>query len=204
MARAFGVAESTVRRYLDVLSGALVVRQLLPWHEDLSKRQVKSPKVYIADPGLLHSLLDIERMDQLESHPKVGASWEGFIIQELIARLGARPDECFFWATLAGAELDLLVVRGRRRRGFEVKRTSAPALSRSLRSAREDLGLERIDVIHAGEHTFEMAPGHRAGVAAAAGRGAGRVSAEGTSGAGVAGRSRTTGRGGLPRAALGL
>ncbi len=156
LARAFGVAASTVRRYLDVLSGALVVRQLPPWHENLAKRQVKSPKVYVADSGLLHTLLGLETRADLDSHPKIGASWEGFVLHEVATRLGARPGESFFWATHAGAELDLLVVRGRRRLGFEVKRTTAPSTTRSMHSAIESLGLERLDVVHAGDHTFAL------------------------------------------------
>jgi predicted AAA+ superfamily ATPase len=157
LARAFGVSSSAVRRYLDVLTGALVVRQLQPWHENLGKRQVKSPKVYVSDTGLLHSLLGLETRADLESHPKVGASWEGFVLDELILHLGARPEECFFWATHSGAELDLLVVRGNRRLGFEIKRTTAPRTTRSMYSSRESLRLERIEVIHAGDETFPMA-----------------------------------------------
>lgn len=162
LARAFGVSATTVRRYLDVLTGALVVRQLPPWHEILGKRQVKAPKVYLADSGLLHTLLGLETREDLEGHPKVGASWEGFVLHELTTRLGARPEECYFWATHAGAELDLLVLRGTRRYGFEVKRTTAPRFTRSLRSAFESLRLDRLDVLHAGEATFPLAEGVRA------------------------------------------
>jgi hypothetical protein len=156
LGRAFGVSHTTVRNYLDVLSGALVVRQLQPWHENLAKRQVKAPKIYLADSGLLHSLLGIGTQEDLEGHPKVGASWEGFVIQELIQRLDAQPEECFFWATHSGAELDLLLVRGREKLGFEVKRTTAPRLTPSMRSAIESLKLDRLVVIHAGEHTFPL------------------------------------------------
>lgn len=156
LARAFGVSATTVRRYLDLLDSALVVRVLQPWFENVGKRQVRSPKVYIRDPGVLHALLGIETQEDLPSHPKVGASWEGFVLSELVSRLGARPEETFFWATHAGAELDLLVVRGQRRVGFEIKRTSAPASTRSMHAARTTLGLDRIDVIHAGEHTFPL------------------------------------------------
>jgi predicted AAA+ superfamily ATPase len=160
--RAFGVAHTTVVRYLDLLSGALVVRQLLPWSENLSRRQVKAPKVYVADSGLLHALLDIRSAAQLLRHPKVGASWEGFGIQAVIDRLGARSRECFFWATYSGAELDLLVVRGSLRLGFEFKRTTAPKVTASMRAARESLRLERLDVVHAGERTGALAKGIRA------------------------------------------
>jgi predicted AAA+ superfamily ATPase len=161
-ARAFGVADTTVRNYLDVLTAALVVFQLPPWHENIAKRQVKSPKVYIADSGILHALLNLPRLKDLEGHPKVGASWEGFVIGQVIRRLGARPEECFFWATHAGSELDLLVVAGRQRLGFEVKRTSAPRLTPSIRIAMKDLGLKSLDVIHSGDSTFPLGRGIRA------------------------------------------
>lgn len=155
-ARSFGVSEMTVSRYLDLLTSTLVVRRLPPWHENLKKRQVRSPKVYVVDTGLLHSLLNIESNRDLLGHPKVGGSWEGFLLEQVIRRLGARPDQCFFWATHAGAELDLLVVLGRRRVGFDFKRTSAPQVTPSMRIALTDLGLERIDVIHAGRDTFPL------------------------------------------------
>ena len=156
LARALDVSQPTVRRYLDLLTAALVVRQLPPWYENIGKRQVKSPKVYITDSGLLHALLDLETREDLERHPKVGASWEGFALGEILARLGAFAEECFFWATHSGAELDLLVARGTRRLGFEFKRTTAPRLTPSIRSALEDLKLERLDLIHAGEKTFPL------------------------------------------------
>lgn len=162
LARAFGVAATTVRHYLDALSSALVIRQCLPWHENLGKRQVKAPKVYVADSGLLHTLLNLPTRHELEGHPKVGASWEGFALQEVVVRLGARPEECFFWATHAGAELDLLVVRGNRRWGFEFKYTAEPRTTRSMHTALADLRLERLDVVHAGDHTFPLADRVRA------------------------------------------
>lgn len=156
IARSFGVSDTTVRSYLDLMTSALVIHQLQPWHENISKRQVKAPKVYISDSGLLHGLLNLRTLSDLEGHPKVGASWEGFLLQQVIRRLGAELEECFFWATHAGAELDLLVVRGRKRFGFEFKRTSAPRMTPSMRSAFRDLNLSNIDVIHAGENTFMM------------------------------------------------
>ncbi len=160
--RSFGVSDMTVRRYLDLLSATFVVKQLAPWSENLGKRQVKSPKVYLTDAGLLHSLLGIRDVEELERHPKVGASWEGFAIQAVLDRLGALPEECFFWATHSGAELDLLVVRGRSRLGFEIKRTVAPQLTRSMHVALSDLKLKRLDVIHAGDLTFPLGPRARA------------------------------------------
>ncbi len=162
LARSFGVSEPTVRRYLDLLKSTFVVFQLAPWFENLGKRQVRSPKVYLADSGLLHTLLDLKDRAEVESHPKLGASWEGFAITEVIRRLGVGPEQCYFWATHAGAELDLLVVRGNRRWGFEFKRTDAPRVTASMRIALEDLRLERLDVLHAGSHTFPLAERIRA------------------------------------------
>ena len=156
LARAFGVTDKTVRHYLDLLAGALVVRQLLPWHENIGKRQVKAPKVYVRDSGLLHGLLDVRDRRDLERHPKVGASWEGYLLQQVTQHLRAAPEECYFWATHSGAELDLLWIRGRRRWGFEIKRTSAPTLTRSLKSALELLQLDKAFVLHAGERTFPL------------------------------------------------
>lgn len=160
--RSFGVADTTVRNYLDLLSSALVVRQLLPWHENISKRQVKAPKVYLGDTGILHTLLNLRTLKDLEGHPKIGASWESFVLEQLVRRLGARNKECFFWATHAGAELDLLVVRGRKRLGFEIKRTSSPQITKSMRNALSDLKLSRIDLVHAGEQTFPLSRQMRA------------------------------------------
>jgi predicted AAA+ superfamily ATPase len=137
-ASAFGVADTTIRRYLELLIGTFVVRLLLPFHENLAKRQVKSPKVYLADSGMLHALLGLITHRDLERH------------------LRARAEECYFWATHAGAELDLLVTRGNRRLGFEIKRTDAPKVTRSMHVALSDLKLQRLDVIHAGEHTFPL------------------------------------------------
>lgn len=161
-ARSFGVADTTVRNYLDRLTSAMVVRQLPPWHENIAKRQVKSPKVYITDSGLLHALLNLRTQADVEAHPKVGASWEGWVLEQVIGRLNVDRQECFFWATHAGAELDLLVVRGRKRLGFEVKRTVTPGVTTSMRHALKDLRLERIDVIHAGGRTFDLADRVRA------------------------------------------
>jgi predicted AAA+ superfamily ATPase len=155
-ARSFGVADTTVRNYLDLLTSALVVRQIPAWHENIGKRQVKAPKVFITDSGLLHTLLNLQTMTDLEGHPKVGASWEGFAIGQVMRQLRVRPDECYFWATHAGAELDLFVVRGRQRIGVEIKRTGSPRLTPSMRSALSDLRLQRLYVIHAGEDTFQL------------------------------------------------
>jgi predicted AAA+ superfamily ATPase len=154
--RSLGVTDATVRHYLDVLASAFVVRVLAPFHENLGKRQVKSPKVYIADTGLLHALLGITDRRALDVHPRLGASWEGFVIREIMRHFRARRDECFFWRTHDGAELDLLIVRGQRRHGFEVKRTDAPRVTPSMRSALADLHLDRLTVLHAGADEYPM------------------------------------------------
>ncbi len=155
--RSFGVADTTVRGYLDKLSGALVLRQLAPWHENLGKRQVKAPKIYVRDSGLLHALLNLPTQRDVESHPKLGASWEGFVIEQIIEMIGAQAKEVFFWRTHTGAELDLLYVRGRSRIGFEIKRTTAPGLTPSMRSALLDLRLETLTVVHAGRESYPLA-----------------------------------------------
>jgi predicted AAA+ superfamily ATPase len=165
--RSFGVSDKTVRHYLDTLHAAQVATVLQPWHENVRKRQVKSPKVYVRDSGLLHGLLGVRERRDLERHPKVGVSWEGFLLQQVAQHLGATPDECFFWAAHAGPELDLLWVHGRRRWGFEFKRTSSPKLTGSLRTAIETLGIRKAFLIHAGDRTFPL---HKQVTAVAAAR----------------------------------
>jgi predicted AAA+ superfamily ATPase len=162
LARAFGIAESTVKRYLDLLANTFMVRVLPPWSENIGKRVVKTPKVYVADTGLLHSLLDIPHARALQAHPKIGASFEGFALQEVVRALRARPEQCYFWATHQAAELDLLVIQGARRRGFEFKRTDAPGVTKSMHIAIQDLGLESIDVVHAGGETYPLSTKIRA------------------------------------------
>jgi hypothetical protein len=158
LARAFGVAHTTVRHYLDILTGTFMVRQLVPWYENLGKRQVKTPKIYIRDSGVLHTLLGLETERQIASHPKVGASWEGFALDTVISTLRADPEECFFWGAHASAELDLLIVRGSQRLGFEFKRSTSPAITRSMHVAIEDLGLKRLYVVHAGSRSGPLGP----------------------------------------------
>ncbi len=157
LARSLGVSQPTVRTYLGLLEATFVVRRLQPWHENLKKRQVKAPKLYLEDTGLLHCLLNLPTQFDLDGHPKVGASWESFAMGAVVSRLGARWDECYFWATHQGAELDLLVVRGRKRLAFEFKRTTAPRTTSSMRIAMDDLGLPSLRVVHLGDHTFPMA-----------------------------------------------
>ena len=159
-ARSLGTAETTVRRYLDLLSGVYMVRQLAPWHENLGKRQVKAPKVYVRDCGLLHHLLGIDSEEQLLAHPKCGASWEGYAIEQIINAV--EPDDAYFWATHQGAELDLLLFKNGRRLGVEVKRMDAPRFTPSMRIALDDLRLEQIVVLYPGTQEYTLAPRVRA------------------------------------------
>ena len=162
LARAFGVSHTAVRRYLDVMESTFMLRCLKPWSANIGKRQVKSPKVYFRDSGLLHTMLGIKRKEELNKHPKVGASWEGYIIENVLQVLQVEDRECFFWATHAGAEIDLLIQQGSRLKGFEVKRTSAPSITQSMKIALNDLDLSQIDVIYPGDRTFAMSDRIRA------------------------------------------
>jgi len=155
MARALGQSERGVRHQLDVLTQMFMVRQLQPWFENHGKRQVKSPKIYLRDSGLLHELLAIADPAQLSLHPKVGASWEGLVIEQVIRCTQA--DEAYFWATHAGAELDLLIFKDGRRLGIEIKRMDAPRLTRSMSTAVADLGLDRLEVIYPGQRRYRLA-----------------------------------------------
>lgn len=157
LARSMGLSDKTVRSYLDILSGAFMVRQLQPWFENVSKRQVKSPKVYLRDSGLLHSLLGLSDRHALLGHARLGASWEGFAIEQILRAF--EPREAFFWATHGGAELDLFFLRGGKRFGFEVKFSEAPAITRSMRIAQHDLGLDWLWVVHPGPHRYDVEPG---------------------------------------------
>lgn len=160
LGRALGVSDKTVSRYLDILEGTYMAFRLTPWHANLGKREVKSPKVYVADSGILHSLLGVGGMDDLLAHPKCGASWEGFIIREIMRRSDARSGEAFFWGVHTGAELDLLIRRDGRSLGFEIKLTRSPKVTPSMRSARETLGLEHLYVVcHGGGDPWPMAEG---------------------------------------------
>jgi predicted AAA+ superfamily ATPase len=164
--RSLGASHTTIRSYLDLLTNTFMVRQLRPWLQNVGKRIVKSPKLYISDSGILHQLLGLATPVDLERHPKLGASWEGFMLGQVIRRLRAWDEECFFWATQAGAELDLLVVHGRRRLGFEFKRTDSPRVTASIRSAIETLDLSSLTVVHAGPESFPLRRDVRAVAAA--------------------------------------
>ena len=157
LGRSLGLSDTTARRYLDLLSGTFMVRQLAPWSENLGKRQVKTPKIYFRDSGIFHSLLGLEKGSDLENHPKLGASWEGFALESLMRMLEVPAEDAFFWATHNEAELDLLVFRGGRRYGFEFKYSDSPRLTKSMGIALADLGLERLFVVCPGNYRFPMA-----------------------------------------------
>jgi predicted AAA+ superfamily ATPase len=159
-ARSLGIGETTVRRYLDLLTDLLMVRQLQPWHEHLSKRQVKAPKVYVRDSGLLHTLLGMRTENELLAHPKSGASWEGYAVEEILKAM--EPDEAYFWATHQGAELDLLLFKNGHRLGVEIKRVDSPTLTPSMRMALADLKLAQLTVLYPGSQTYELEPRARA------------------------------------------
>lgn len=154
LARAMALNESTVRRYLDLMSGVFMLRQLPPWFENLGKRQVKAPKVYVRDSGLLHALLNITSQRDLENHPKVGASWEGYAVEEVLKAM--QPDQAYFWATHGGAEIDLVMLKGSRRIGVECKRADAPVLTRSMRTALTDLKLDELHVVYPGRRRYAL------------------------------------------------
>jgi predicted AAA+ superfamily ATPase len=152
--RSLGEAHTTVKRHLDILCGAFVLRQLPPWFENLGKRQIRSPKVYLRDSGLLHALLSVPSFAALESHPKLGASWEGFALEEVLRVTGDR--DAYFWHTQGGAALDLLVFLNGERFGFEFKYADVPTVTRSLQVARHDLRLRRALVVHPGPNSYSL------------------------------------------------
>jgi len=152
-----GIAHTTSRQYLDLLTGTFVLRQIPPWFQNAGKRVVKSPKVYIRDSGLLHSLLRISNFRNLEEHPKLGASWEGFVLEQILNCSGDR--DAYFWATHAGAELDLMLIRKGKRWGVEIKYADAPTLTKSMRIAKKDLGLAHLWVVYPGKQSYPLDKG---------------------------------------------
>ena len=154
LSRSMGLSDKTVRSYLDILTGTFMVRQLQPWYENIGKRQVKAPKIYLRDSGLLHSLLSLLDMHSLLAHPRVGASWEGFALEQIL--LAVQPSEAFFWATHSGAEIDLFFLHRGRRYAVEVKFSESPKVTRAMRVALEDLSLDHLWIIYPGQHTYPV------------------------------------------------
>ncbi|MDP2811891.1 MAG: ATP-binding protein [Rhodocyclaceae bacterium] len=162
LGRSFGAADTTVRRYLDILDATFMVRLLAPWHENVSKRQVKAPKLYLRDSGLFHTLMGIPDPMALSRHPKLGASWEGFAIEEIIRRHRATSGEAWFWAAHGGGEVDLFLLTDRGRVGYEIKYTDQPRATRSMHTAMEVLQLTELRVVYPGDREFPLAENIRA------------------------------------------
>jgi len=154
LARSLGLSDKTIRSYLDILTGTFMVRQLQPWYENIGKRQVKAPKIYFRDSGLLHALLGLPDRHALLGHPRVGASWEGFALEQFL--LAMRPHDAYFWATHNGAEIDLLFVHGGRRYAVEAKFSEAPTVTRSMHVGIRDLGLDHLWIMHPGQHSYPI------------------------------------------------
>jgi hypothetical protein len=154
ISRAMGLSDKTVRSYLDILTGTFMIRQLQPWHENISKRQVRSPKIYFRDTGLLHSLLGLNDMQSLLGHPKAGASWEGFACEQVLQRV--KPTAAYFWRTHTGNEIDLFLIQNGKRHGFEIKFSETPGVTKSMHFALKDLRLDHIWLIHPGRHLYPV------------------------------------------------
>jgi predicted AAA+ superfamily ATPase len=155
LAKSFDVSQAIIRKKLEILTGAYAIRQLPAWYENLGKRTVKSPKIYLRDSGLLHALLDLSTFDQLQSHPKLGASWEGFCIEQILSITGS--SNAYFWAThAAGAELDLFLLHNGKRIGVEIKYSDGPSTTRSMRQALEDLSLDHLFVVYPGKEDYPL------------------------------------------------
>ena len=159
LGRSLGISDHTVRKYLDILVGTFMIRLLSPWFENLGKRQVKSPKIYFRDSGILNALLGLRHFDQMETYPKIGSFWEGFALEQTIHHWRAVQEECYFWATQAGAELDLFIFKDGKRLGFEFKYTDSPKVTASMKIAFQDLKLDHLYVIFPGKATFPLAEG---------------------------------------------
>lgn len=154
LARSMGLTDKTVRSYLDILTGTFMVRQLQPWYENIGKRQVKAPKIYLRDSGLLHSLLDLPDLHSLLGYPRVGASWEGFALEQVLQTI--RPSQAYFWSTHGGAEIDLFFLYRGRRYGIEVKFNEAPKVGKSQRIALDDLSLDHLWIVYPGQQAYPV------------------------------------------------
>lgn len=156
LGKSLGISDHMVRKYLDILAGTFMIRILLPWYENLEKRQVKSPKIYFRDSGILHALIGIKNHAEIDVYPKMGSFWEGFALEEIIRQIEASTEECYFWATQAKAELDLLIVKNGKRLGYEFKYSDSPKITPSMHIACEDLKLDHLYVVYPGTQTFSL------------------------------------------------
>jgi len=156
LARSFGISDMTVRKYIDILEGTFMVRTILPWHTNTGKRLVKSPKIYIRDSGIFHTLQSIDTLSQLQAHNKIGASWEGFAIESVIGKIGKKNHDIFFWSTHAGAEVDLFWQQHGKNFGAEFKYSDAPKTTKSMRIVLKDLELEHLYIVYPGKETYKL------------------------------------------------
>ncbi len=156
LGRSLGLNHKTIRGYLDILVGTFMIRELPSWHENISKRQVKAPKIYFRDSGIFHALLGLRSMDMLHQHVKLGASWEGFALEQVIHFENVKTEDCYFWATHSDAELDLLILKDGKRLGYEFKFSEVPKISKSMRIAQEDLKLDALTIIYPGSHDYPL------------------------------------------------
>lgn len=154
--KSLGITDYIAKKYLDILTGTFMIRTLQPWFENISKRQVKAPKIYFRDSGILYALMSIRNMNELTQHPRLGAFWEGFALEEIIRVFGVMQDECFFWATQSGAELDLLLFKNGKRLGFEFKYSDAPKITQSMHSALDDLKLDHLYIICPEQNSYAI------------------------------------------------
>jgi len=156
LGRSLGVSPKTMKEYADILTGTFMIRQLQPWHENIGKRQIKTPKIYIRDSGIFHTLIGVNTHSDLLVHPKLGASWEGFALEQIIFHLDAQQEECYFWGTHQQAELDLLIIKNGKRLGFEIKYSGAPKLTKSMQIAQKDLALDSLIVVYPGDIEYPL------------------------------------------------
>ena len=156
LARSLAISDHTVRKYLDILVGTFMIRSLSPWFENLSKRQIKTPKIYFRDSGIFFALLGLQNELEIDTHPKLGAFWEGFALEEIAREMKAAPEECYFWGTQGGAELDLLIMKNGKRLGFEFKYSDTPKVTPSMKIALTDLKLDHLYIVYPGPESFPL------------------------------------------------
>ncbi len=157
LGRSLDINEKTARSYLDILVGTFMIRELAPWFENIGKRQVKRPKIYFRDSGIFHSLIGARNLQDIETNPKLGASWEGYALEEVIRSTNATPEECFFWGIHEQAELDLLIIKDGKKLGFEFKYKDAPRLTPSMVKSLETLSLDELTVVYPGSKEYQLA-----------------------------------------------